>query len=148
VAASEAAPALPEVEVRISGSQILSDTSDPALVEHVSNATVSELQSLFHWEAVNTTYRGIRTFWRIATPGTSREIDAKTYREWTELWPAETDTHAEQLAWKLAPPRRPLDTVTSDDFKSDVPEPPANASDTRPEGADFNLLPQPPAAGQ
>jgi hypothetical protein len=137
---------LPDVEVRISGSEILSDTSDPALVEHVSNAAVNELQSLFHWEAVNTTYRGIRTFWRIATPGTSREIDAKTYREWTELWPTESDTRSEPLDWKLSPPRRPLDTITTADFQSDAPGPQGAGSTDRPAGADFNRLPQSPVS--
>jgi hypothetical protein len=143
VSASDSTPALPDVEVRLSGSEIASDSPDAALVEHVSHASSNELQALFHWQATNTTYRGIRTFWKIATPGTSREIDAKTYAEWTDLWPAERNTRVEPLTWKLSPPRRPLDTVTAADFRLDAGGGPAAANKGL-IGADHNLLPQSP----
>ncbi len=143
VAASDAAPALPEVEVRISGSEISSDLSDAALVEHVSNATANELQSVFHWDAVDTVYRGIRTFWKIATPATSREIVAKTYREWTDLWPTERNTRSEPLTWHL-PPRRPLHAVTAEDFRKDRDDAAKTGGTGRVAGADFDLLPPTP----
>lgn len=146
VSASDSTPALPDVEVRLSGSEIVSDVSDAALVEHVSQASTNELQALFHWEATNTIYRGIRTFWKIATPGTSREIDAKSYAEWTDLWPSERNTRVEPLMWKLVPPRRPLDAVTAADFHREPGEGPESANKSL-IGADPNLLPQTPAAG-
>jgi hypothetical protein len=144
VAASGAAPALPEVEMRISGCEILSDLSDAPLIEHVSNATANELQSVFHWEAADTIYHGIRTFWKIAPPGISREVDAKNYRDWTNLWPAERNTRAEPVTWHLPPPRRPLHAVTPDDFRS-ASRVAADADESdRSSGANFDLLPHVP----
>jgi serine/threonine protein kinase len=144
VAAGDATSALPEIEMRVSGSEIVSDKPDAALVEHISNATVGDLQARFHWEAAKTTYRGFRTFWKIATPNTSREIDARTYSEWIELWPAERETRAESLTWRLSSPRRRLDMVVPADFMSDVPRTSAEAGAIEPAGADFDRLPQPP----
>lgn len=145
VAASDAAPSLPEVEMRLSGCEILSDLSDAPLIEHISNKTASELQSVFHWDASDTVYRGIRTFWKIAPTGVSREMPTKTYREWTNLWPAERNTRAEPLAWHLSPPRRPLHTVTPADFRLASSQPAsqdmeATGGASRSTGADFDLL--------
>jgi hypothetical protein len=145
VAASDAAPDLPEVKMQLSHCQIFSDVSDAALVEHISNATAAELQSVFRWEAVDTVYHGIRTFWRIAPPGVSRDISGKTYGEWTNLWTTERNTRADPVAWRLPPPRRPLHTVTPADFRlaasqsaGQDAEGPGGASQST--GADFGLL--------
>lgn len=143
IASSEAAPAMPEVDVRLSDSVVLSDGADPALVEHVSNSTASGLQSVFHWEAVKTAYRGFRIFWKIGAPGASRELDAKTYRDWTELWPAEKNATAAPLAWQRSRFRRPLDRVTAADFEFQEAseESPADGGQQL-RGVDFRLLPQ------
>jgi eukaryotic-like serine/threonine-protein kinase len=146
IAASEVAPAMPEVEMRLTDSLVLSDDPDASLVEHVSGATASRLQAVFHWQAANTAYRGFRTFWKIAAPGSSRELEAKTYDEWTELWPSDKDhTHSEPLSWQPESPIVRLDTLTAADFKRDQAAnasagPPTDGSG-RPAGVDFNRLP-------
>jgi serine/threonine protein kinase len=147
IAASEAAPGMPEVDVRLTESIVLSDGADPSLVEHVTSAASGRLKSMFHWEAVDSVYFGFPTFWKIGLVS-SRPIETKAYSEWTEIWPAEHGTRALPLAWRLPPPRRPLNAVTLADFAGDRSAelllPAAGLSD-RPPGADVRLLPAPAA---
>ena len=137
----------------LSESQVLSDGPNATLVEHVSGATASRLQAVFHWQAANTAYRGFHTFWKIGLPGSSRELEAKTYREWTELWPAEKDrTSAAGLSWRPASPLRRLDRLTAADIQRAEAVDASAISEAdgsiAPAGVDFNRLPptaMPPA---
>lgn len=144
IAASEAGPAMPEVEVRVSNSLLLSDVPGQILVEHLTSAAASRLQSVFHWEAVNCVYAGFNTFWKIGIAGAG-PIEAKSYSEWTELWPGEQErTRAVPLTWRLPLPRRPLSAVTVADFAGElVPAdlPPISDAANGRVGVDFGLFP-------
>lgn len=148
IAASEAAPAMPEVEVRLSDSLVLSDAADPALVEHMTDSSASRLQTVFHWEAVNCVYGGFSTFWKIGLLA-ARPAEIKSYSAWVELWSGEQDrTRAVPLMWRLSPRRGALNAVSLADFSGelisqDLPLPVSDGANGRP-GADFALLPAEP----
>lgn len=144
IAASEAAPAMPEVELRLADSLLLSDAADPILVEHLTGSAAGQLQSVFHWEAVNCVYCGFNTFWKIGLIG-ARPVEARRYSEWTELWPGEQErTRAVPLSWRLPPPRPPLNAVRLADFEGDLAPadllPISGTTNGRP-GVDVGLLP-------
>lgn len=145
IAASEAGPGLPEVEVHLNNSVVLSDEPDPSLVEHVAHPSTGPVQPTFHWEATNSVYLGFRTFWTIARAGSSRGTETKGYSEWTELWPAEkAGTRAGPLVWQV-PQSRPISSLTADDFGTGLDMqpllPPSLDSSGRQAGVDFQLLP-------
>lgn len=120
IAASEAAPGMPEVELRLTDSLLLSDAADATLVEHVTNAATSRLQTVFHWESASCIYSGFSTFWKVGLVA-ARPVEAKSYSEWTDLWPGEQDrTRAVPLTWHLPPPPRPLNAVTIADFEGEL----------------------------
>jgi hypothetical protein len=145
IAVSEAAPSMPEVEVRLNDSLVLTDGADPVLVEHMTGAASSRLQAMLHWEAVNSVYCGFTTFWKIGMVA-SRPLESKSYSEWTELWPGEKGrTRAVPLNWRLPAPRRPLNAATVADFEGELVSPDlllptSTAANGRP-GVDFGLLP-------
>lgn len=146
VAASEAVPTMPNVEVRLDDTKLLTDSADTTLVEHVSEAGATNLQSVFHWEAVSTVYEGFRTFWRISPPGSASPREVRDYDQWAELWPEEKRrTRLVPSAGLILPSRRPLDAITPADF---IPASDGDASETDsedpPAGADLNLIPRMP----
>ncbi|HQU41688.1 MAG: hypothetical protein B7Z73_01745 [Planctomycetia bacterium 21-64-5] len=145
IAASEAAPTMPEVEMRLDETVVISDAPEAALVEHVSDAGAIDLQSLFHWEAVSTVYIGFRTFWKIGPRGSASARELKTYEEWTEFWPNEKQrTRAGPFDRQIPASRRPLDTAMPADFAGEA-ESENDADDDRPAaGVDLNLLPHTP----
>ncbi|HET6878986.1 MAG TPA: serine/threonine-protein kinase [Pirellulales bacterium] len=145
IAASEAAPGMPEVDVRLTDSIVLSDSPDPALVEHVATTASSSLKPVFHWEAVDSVYFGFPTFWKIGLMS-SRPVERKTFSEWTEFWPEEHGTRALPLTWRLRAPRQPLNAVTTADFDGERSLElllPVAGPDDHPPGADVRLLPAP-----
>jgi hypothetical protein len=145
IAASEAVPTMPQVEIRLEDTRMLTDAADAALVEHVSDAGATGLQSVFHWEAVSTVYEGFQTFWRIIPPGSASSRDVKDYEQWLELWPDEKRRTRLLSSERAIPFRRPLDAVTPADFTA-AAEGDSSADDTEGPsvGADMNLIPRMP----
>lgn len=145
IAASEAVPTMPDVEIRLEDTKVMSDLADAALVEHVSEAGATGLQAVFRWEAVSAVYEGFRTFWRIIPPGSVSPREVRDYDRWTELWPEEKRrTSSGPLAGQLPSLRLSLDAVTLDDFADGGTSSPDNDAEAGPVGADFSLIPRTP----
>lgn len=146
IAASEAVPTMPNVELRLEDTKLLTDSADAALVEHVSEAGATSLQTVFHWEAVSTVYEGFQTFWRITPPGSASSREAKDYEQWLELWPDEKRrTRMLPSTGQLVSSQQPLNSVTPADFAA--ADPSESSGDDReepPAGADLNLIPRLP----
>lgn len=143
VAADEAAAAVPEVEIHLHDSIVLSDDPDPSLVQHVTNADSTRLKSAFHWDAANSVYIGFRTFWMIGGVS-SRPNETKTYSDWAEFWGEGQRTRAGPLNWSMPSPRQPLHAAALTDFDGRIASPelllPADRSGSR-AGANLGRLP-------
>lgn len=144
IAASEAVPTMPSVDVRLVDTKVISDLADAALVEHVSEAGATGLQSVFHWEAVTAVYQGFHTFWRISPPGSVSPSEIKDYNQWTAIWPEEK-RRTISASTDLMPSPRPLHAAAPADFAADKALDSSNAdTDEAPAGVDLNLIPRMP----